>query len=79
MHQATHAIVPCGACNLLFCSSILAIGKFRLSLDTSALQTLAAITLVFSGQRFSTSYASVDDCGARAPVFGLSFHPLLTC
>ena len=39
-----------GTCNLLFCSTILAIGKFRLSLDTSTLQTLAAITLVFSGQ-----------------------------
>jgi H+-transporting ATPase len=39
-----------GICNLLFCSSILAFGKFELGLDVRTLQTLAAVTLVFSGQ-----------------------------
>jgi H+-transporting ATPase len=39
-----------GAFNLVFCSSILALGKFWLGLATPALQTLTAITLVFSGQ-----------------------------
>lgn len=37
-------------CNLAFCSSVLAIGKFRLDLDMETLRTLAVITLVFSGQ-----------------------------
>jgi H+-transporting ATPase len=39
-----------GMCNLVFCSSILAVGKFKLGLDMKTLQTLAAVTLVFSGQ-----------------------------
>jgi H+-transporting ATPase len=50
INNLTIAGIVLGACNLAFCSAILAIGKFRLALDTSALQTLAAITLVFSGQ-----------------------------
>ncbi|HVJ53678.1 MAG TPA: HAD-IC family P-type ATPase [Aliidongia sp.] len=37
-------------CNLLFCSSILAAGKYWLRLDMVSLRTLAAVTLVFSGQ-----------------------------
>jgi H+-transporting ATPase len=37
-------------CNLIFCSAVLAIGRFRLDLATAPLQTLAAVTLVFSGQ-----------------------------
>ena len=39
-----------GVCNLVFCSSVLAIGKFQLGLDMKSLQTLAAVTAVFSGQ-----------------------------
>ena len=39
-----------GMCNLIFCSSVLAIGKFQLGLDMKSLQTLAAVTAVFSGQ-----------------------------
>jgi H+-transporting ATPase len=39
-----------GASNLLFCSSILAVGVFGLHLQVPTLRTLAAITLVFSGQ-----------------------------
>ncbi|HEY1933631.1 MAG TPA: HAD-IC family P-type ATPase [Acetobacteraceae bacterium] len=38
------------SCNLAFCSSVLAIGTFWLRLGTGSLQTLAAVTLVFSGQ-----------------------------
>ncbi len=38
------------ACNLAFCCAALAIGKYRLGLGIDALRTLAAITLVFSGQ-----------------------------
>ena len=39
-----------GISNLMFYSGILAIGKFRLGFDMKTLQTLAAVTLVFSGQ-----------------------------
>jgi H+-transporting ATPase len=38
------------ACNLAFCCAALAIGQYRLGLGIDALRTLAAITLVFSGQ-----------------------------
>jgi H+-transporting ATPase len=38
------------AFNLVFCSSILAIGKFRLGIEIEPLRTLAAVVLVFSGQ-----------------------------
>ncbi len=48
--NVTLAGILLGSCNLLFCSSVLAIGKFRLGLEMDALRTLAAITLVFSGQ-----------------------------
>jgi H+-transporting ATPase len=37
-------------CNLVFCCSILAVGKFYWHFETAELQTLAAVTLVFSGQ-----------------------------
>ncbi len=46
----TIAGVVLGAFNLIFCSGILAVGKFQLGLDMKTLQTLAAVTLVFSGQ-----------------------------
>jgi H+-transporting ATPase len=39
-----------GSCNLIFCSGVLAIGKFCLDLGMETLRTLAAVTLVFSGQ-----------------------------
>jgi H+-transporting ATPase len=46
----TIAGIIMGACNLVFCSSVLAIGQFRLGLDIDALRTLVVVTLVFSGQ-----------------------------
>jgi len=46
----TLAGIILACCNLAFCSSVLAIGKFRLGLGIESLQTLAAVTLVFSGQ-----------------------------
>jgi H+-transporting ATPase len=39
-----------GLSNLVFCTSILAVGVFVLNLPRPTLQSLAAITLVFSGQ-----------------------------
>ena len=39
-----------GFCNLLFCSTILAVGKFYLHLSIDALRTLTAVTLVCTGQ-----------------------------
>lgn len=38
------------ACNLTFCCSIFAFGKFVLGLELEQLRTLAAVELVFSGQ-----------------------------
>ncbi|SAL87550.1 hypothetical protein AWB67_07432 [Caballeronia terrestris] len=37
-------------CNLLFCSALLAVGKFWLDLATGQLQTLTVVILAFSGQ-----------------------------
>lgn len=50
INDVTVASVVMGATNLIFCSAVLAVGKFGLGFDTRSLQTLAAITLVFSGQ-----------------------------
>jgi H+-transporting ATPase len=38
------------SCNLVFCCSTLAVGEFYLKFDIDSLRTLAAVTLVFSGQ-----------------------------
>jgi H+-transporting ATPase len=38
------------SCNLAFCCSVLAFGEFYLRLSIDSLRTLAAVTLVFSGQ-----------------------------
>ncbi len=46
----TIAAIILGFCNLTFCISVLAIGKFRLGFDMETLRTLAAVTSVFSGQ-----------------------------
>jgi len=46
----TLAGIILACCNLAFCSSVLAVGKFHLGLGIEALRTLAAVTLVFSGQ-----------------------------
>ncbi len=48
--DVTIAGIVMGLCNLLFCSLVLAIGKFGLGFGTGALRTLSAVTLVFSGQ-----------------------------
>ena len=46
----TIAGIVLGVCNLVFCSCVLAVAFFKLGLSTGALQTFAAVTLVFSGQ-----------------------------
>jgi H+-transporting ATPase len=48
--RLTAAGVVMGFVDLAFCVAILAIGKYRLSLDVETLQTLTLVTLVFSGQ-----------------------------
>lgn len=52
INSLTIAGIILGICNLIFCSSILAVGYFHLRLATPPLQTLAAITMVFCGQVF---------------------------
>ena len=44
-----------GICQLMFCTGVVAVGKFELGLGTEALRTLAFATLVFGGQ--ATIYA----------------------
>jgi H+-transporting ATPase len=44
-----------GTCLLAFCTGVLAVGKFELSLGSGALRTLAFVILVFGGQ--ATIYA----------------------
>jgi H+-transporting ATPase len=39
-----------GFCDLVFCTSVLAVGKYRLHLDIETLRTLSIVTLIFSGQ-----------------------------
>ena len=51
----TKAGVIMGLCLLVFCSGVLAFGKFELGLATGALRTLAFIALVFGSQ--ATIYA----------------------
>jgi H+-transporting ATPase len=46
----TIAGVVLGFCDLVFCTSSLAIGRFVLGLDAVTLRTLVVVTLVFSGQ-----------------------------
>jgi H+-transporting ATPase len=50
INNLTAAGAVLGVSNLVFCSAVLAFGKYHLKLDIKPLQTLAAITLVFSGQ-----------------------------
>ncbi len=44
-----------GVCELVFCTMVLAVGKFRLGLGIEALQTLAFVAIVFGNQ--ATLYA----------------------
>jgi H+-transporting ATPase len=46
----TLACIVLGTGNLIFCTGVLSVGAFRLGLPLATLQTLAAVTLVFSGQ-----------------------------
>lgn len=48
--RVTAAAIVLGTCNVLFCSTVLAIGWFRLGLENHGLRTLAAVTLVCSSQ-----------------------------
>jgi H+-transporting ATPase len=50
INHVTIAGIALACCNLLFCSGLLAVGKFWLALGTGQLQTLAVVILAFSGQ-----------------------------
>ena len=39
-----------GACLLLFCTAVLAVGKFRMGLEIETLRTLALAALVFGSE-----------------------------
>jgi H+-transporting ATPase len=54
--QLTIAGVFMGTCELVFCTAVLAIGKFRLGLGIDALRTLAFVTIVFGNQ--ATTYTN---------------------
>ena len=53
--RITGAGVILGLCFLMFATTVLAIGKFELQLETSGLQTLSAVAIVFGSQ--ATIYA----------------------
>jgi H+-transporting ATPase len=42
--------IALGFCDLVFCTGVLAVGKFRLGFGLETLQTLSIVTLIFSGQ-----------------------------
>jgi H+-transporting ATPase len=42
--------IALGFCDLVFCTGVLAIGKYRLGFGLETLQTLSIVTLIFSGQ-----------------------------
>src|ERR1035441_9570384 len=48
--KLTIAGVVMGSCLLLFCTAVLAVGKFRMGLGIEALRTLAMIALVFGSE-----------------------------
>jgi H+-transporting ATPase len=50
INHVTIAGIVLACCNLLFCSALLAVGKFWLAFGTGQLQTLAVVILAFSGQ-----------------------------
>ena len=45
-----------GTCELVFCTAVLAIGKFRLGLGIDALRTVAFVAIVFGNQ--ATTYTN---------------------
>jgi H+-transporting ATPase len=54
--KLTIAGVFMGICELVFCTSVLAIGKFRLGLGIDALRTMAFVAIVFGNQ--ATTYTN---------------------
>lgn len=69
--RITTAGVMIGACLLLFCSALLAFGRYRLHLPIPELQTLCVVSIVFGSQ--ATIYALRD----RRRFFGLRPSTLL--
>ncbi|MGA2436329.1 MAG: divalent cation transporter, partial [Bryobacteraceae bacterium] len=54
--KLTIAGVFMGVCELIFCTAVLAIAKFRLGLGIEALRTLAFVVIVFGNQ--ATTYTN---------------------
>ena len=54
--RLTIAGVFMGTCELVFCTAVLAIGKFRLGLGIDALRTVAFVAIVFGNQ--ATTYTN---------------------
>ena len=54
--QLTIAGVFMGACELVFCTAVLAVGKYRLDFDIDTLRTLAFVVIVFGNQ--ATTYTN---------------------
>ena len=59
-----------GGCLLLFCTAVLAVGKFRMGFGIETLRTLALIALVFGSEATLTPFANAGACGVLAQVFG---------
>jgi H+-transporting ATPase len=65
--QLTIAGVFMGMCELLFCTAILAIAKFRLGLGIETLQTVAFVLIVFGNQAITYTNRERQRLGSCRP------------
>jgi len=65
--RLTIAGVFMGTCELVFCTAVLAIGKFRLGLGIDALRTLAFVVIAFGNQATTYTNRERGHLGASRP------------
>jgi H+-transporting ATPase len=63
----TIAGVFMGACELVFCTAVLAIGKFRLGFGIETLRTLAFVAIVFGNQATTYTNRERQHMGSARP------------
>ena len=72
----TVAGVIMGVGLLVFCTGVLAVGKYWMGLDIEALRTLAFVVLVFGNQATIYTNRERRHCGVLARASGLRCRPL---
>jgi H+-transporting ATPase len=68
----TIAGVFMGVCELVFCTAVLAIGKFRLGFGIETLRTLAFVVIVFGNQATTYTNRERQRLGSSRPSRGSS-------